>query len=164
MIKEQHAGLRCIRPCSLSYLVLSCVFCSFIQVDPTKYKTWMKGWVLGVSRYALACNISQAYLCAEGKKEEGKKHEAIEVCQKLIQKGASPTDVNRDGYNFIGIIVENKLDHFLQTFGLSRNEAKIPAASSGSCFSSSHVAQAVAKPVAKKKLFNKIFSKFQKKH
>ena len=130
----------------------------------------MKGWVLGVSRYALACNISQAYLCAEGKKEEGKKHEAIEVCQKLIQKGASPTDVNRDGYNFIGIIVENKLDHFLQTFGLSRNEAKIPAASSGSCFSSSHVAQAVAKPVAKpvakmkSQSFNKIFSKFQKKH
>ena len=131
----------------------------------------MKGWVLGVSRYALACNISQAYLCAEGKKEEGKKHEAIEVCQKLIQKGASPTDVNRDGYNFIGIIVENKLDHFLQTFGLSRNEAKIPASSSGSCFSSSPVAaQAVAKPVAKptakkkKKFAAKIFSKFQKKH
>ena len=125
---------------------------------------------MGVSRYALACNISQAYLCAEGKKEEGKKHEAIEVCQKLIQKGASPTDVNRDGYNFIGIIVENKLDHFLQTFGLSRNEAKIPASSSGSCFSSSHVAQAVAKPVAKptakkkKKFAAKIFSKFQKKH
>ena len=126
---------------------------------------------MGVSRYALACNISQAYLCAEGKKEEGKKHEAIEVCQKLIQKGASPTDVNRDGYNFIGIIVENKLDHFLQTFGLSRNEAKIPASSSGSCFSSSPVAaQAVAKPVAKptakkkKKFAAKIFSKFQKKH
>ena len=133
----------------------------------------MKGWVLGVSRYALACNISQAYLCAEGKKEEGKKHEAIEVCQKLIQKGASPTDVNRDGHNFIGIIVENKLDHFLQTFGLSKEEAKIPSfrislsasSGSGSCFSSSHVAQAVAKPVAKKKSqsFNKIFSKFQKK-
>ena len=126
----------------------------------------MKGWVLGVSRYALACNISQAYLCAEGKNEQEKKHEAIEVCKRLIQAGASTTDVNRDGYNFIGIIVENKLDHFLQTFGLSRNEAKIPAASSGSCFSSSHVAQAVAKPVAKKKSqpFNKIFSKFQKKH
>ena len=127
---------------------------------------------MGVSRYALACNISQAYLCAEGKKEEGKKHEAIEVCQKLIQKGASPTDVNRDGHNFIGVIVEHKLDHFLQTFGgLSRNEAKIPASSSGSCFSSSPVAaQAVAKPVAKpvakmkSQSFNKIFSKFQKKH
>ena len=124
----------------------------------------MKGWVLGVSRYALACNISQAYLCAA---TEQKKHEAIEACQKLIQKGASTTDVNRDGFNFIGAIVANKLDHFLQTFGLSRNEAKIPASSSGSCFSSSpKTTQAVAKPVAKKKSqsFNKIFSKFQKKH
>jgi len=129
----------------------------------------MKGWVLGVSRYALACNISQAYLCAA---TEQKKHEAIEACQKLIQKGASTTDVNRDGFNFIGAIVANKLDHFLQTFGgLSRNEAKIPASSSGSCFSSSPVAaQAVAKPVAKptakkkKKFAAKIFSKFQKKH
>ena len=119
---------------------------------------------MGVSRYALACNISQAYLCAA---TEQKKHEAIEACQKLIQKGASTTDVNRDGFNFIGAIVANKLDHFLQTFGgLSRNEAKIPASSSGSCFSSSHVAQAVAKPVAKKKSqpFHKVFSKFHKKH
>ena len=131
----------------------------------------MKGWVLGVSRYALACNISQAYLCAKEKSDEVKKNEAIEVCQRLIKAGASTTDVNRDGYNFIGVIVEHKLDHFLQTFGLSRNEAKIPASSSGSCFSSSHVAaQAVAKPVAKptakkkKKFAAKIFSKFQNKH
>ena len=123
---------------------------------------------MGVSRYALACNISQAYLCAA---TEQKKHEAIEACQKLIQKGASTTDVNRDGFNFIGAIVANKLDHFLQTFGgLSRNEAKIPASSSGSCFSSSHVAQAVAKPVAKpvakkkSQPFHKIFSKFHNKH
>ena len=117
---------------------------------------------MGVSRYALACNISQAYLCAEGKNEQEKKHEAIEVCKRLIQAGASTTDVNRDGYNFIGIIVDNKLEHLEQTFGLSRNLAQKPESSSGS---SSHVAQAVAKPVAKKKSqpFQKVFSKFHKK-
>ena len=67
----------------------------------------------------------------------------------------------------------------MQTFGLSRNEAKMPASSSDSCFSSSHVAQGsqavakpVAKPVAKKKKLSgisaksaaKILAKFQKKH
>ena len=125
---------------------------------------------MGVSRYALACNISQAYLCAEGKNEQEKKHEAIEVCKRLIQAGASTTDVNRDGYNFIGIIVDNKLEHLEQTFGLSRNQAQKPESSSGSSGSSSNVAQAVCKPVAKpqpkkkSQPFQKVFSKFHKKH